>query len=269
MNNGICVLAQNNETTNYVEQTYALALSIIAKTPNAKFSIITNDMIPSHYKDVFDQVISIPGNDTALNASWKIENRWKVYQCSPYDNTLVFDSDMIVLDDITPLWNSPNNITFTENVTTYRNELVTSRYYRKTFDENKLPNIYTGMYQFRKHTETELFFNLLNSIIDNWQDFYEIYTPIKSQNWCSIDLSAAIASKILDSNISNNRFTFTHMKPQVQNWKTTQSKWTNVVPVDFGNSNIYIGGYKQSGILHYVEDEFLTPNMLSWLEEQI
>jgi hypothetical protein len=40
-----------------------------------------------------------------------------------------------------------------------------------------------------------------------------------------------------------------------------------VLPVDFGNNKLYIGGYKQSGILHYVEDEFLTADMLKWLEE--
>ena len=86
------------------------------------------------------------------------------------------------------------------------------------------------------------------------------------QNWNSVDLSAAVALKILDSKI-NNDLTFTHMKPQVQNWQHLQSKWTDVLPVDFGNNKLYIGGYKQSGILHYVEDEFLTADVLKWLEE--
>ena len=36
------------------------------------------------------------------------------------------------------------------------------------------------------------------------------------------------------------------------------AKWTDALPVDFGNDSIYINGYKQSGVLHYVEDEFLT-----------
>ena len=35
------------------------------------------------------------------------------------------------------------------------------------------------------------------------------------------------------------------------------------------NSNILINGYKQSGVLHYVEDEFLTDDVVQWLEERV
>ena len=59
------------------------------------------------------------------------------------------------------------------------------------------------------------------------------------------------------------------MKPRVQNLNNTLSKWTNVLPVDLDNSNILINGYKQSGVLHYVEDEFLTDDVVQWLEEQV
>ena len=43
MSNGVCVLAQNNKTTDYVRQTYALALSILEHNTNTKISLITND----------------------------------------------------------------------------------------------------------------------------------------------------------------------------------------------------------------------------------
>ena len=52
------------------------------------------------------------------------------------------------------------------------------------------------------------------------------------------------------------------MKPYVQNWQHVPSKWTDVLPVEVSNNKLYIGGYKQSGILHYVEDEFLTADMV-------
>ena len=42
MSNGICILAQNNKTTNYVEQTYALALSALANAPTTNISIVTD-----------------------------------------------------------------------------------------------------------------------------------------------------------------------------------------------------------------------------------
>tara|TARA_R110000868_G_scaffold42799_4_gene144343 strand:- start:841 stop:1647 length:807 start_codon:yes stop_codon:yes gene_type:complete len=268
MSNGVCVLAQNNNTTNYVEQTYALALSILANAPNTNFSIITNDLVPKEYKDVFDQVIPIPWDDRAAETSWKIENRWKIYHTTPYKNTIVFDADMLALDNITPMWENVDPIIFTNTVTTYRNEIVTNRYYRKVFDSNNLPNIYSGVYQFSKCNNTHTFFKLLDTIMYSWYEFYQKYTPNDTQYWNSFDVSAAIALKVLDCNIKNN-LTFTHMKPHVQNWSHVPSKWTDVLPVDFGNDKLYIGGYKQSGVLHYVEDEFLTPDMLKWLEERI
>ena len=145
MSNGICLVAQNNSTTDYIRQAYALALSVLAKSPRTNISLITDDEVLNIYKPVFDKIISIPWGDLASENDWKIDNRWKVYHVTPYENTLVFDVDMLVLDNISSTWqNFRNNhsLLFTKNVTTYRNELVTSRYYRKTFDSNDLPDVY-------------------------------------------------------------------------------------------------------------------------------
>jgi hypothetical protein len=273
MSNGICILAQNNETTNYVEQTYALALSMLATAPSTNISIITNDSVPSTYKDVFDKVIPIPWGDAAAYTDWKIDNRWKLYHVTPYTNTVVFDADMLVLDDITPIWNNLHNLSFTTNIKTYRNDPVTTRHYRKAFDANNLPEVYVGMYQFSKCDEAHNFFKLLDVIMKNWRVFYKKYAPKSMQNWNSVDLSAAIALKLLDSHTAtlnnNSMLSFTHMKPQAQHLVHIPSKWTDALSVDFGNDNIYINGYKQSGVLHYVEDEFLTADMLTWLEERV
>jgi hypothetical protein len=58
------------------------------------------------------------------------------------------------------------------------------------------------------------------------------------------------------------------MKPHVQNFTYTPAKWTDILSVDLDDS-VIINGYKQSGVLHYVEDEFLTNDVLKWLEEKV
>jgi len=243
MSNGICLLAQNNSTTNYVKQAYALALSILAQSPNTNISLITDDDVPYN---IFDKVISIPWSDMAHN-DWKIENRWKVYHVTPYRNTIVFDVDMLVLDNIDYVWDNYHDLVFTNSVKTYRNEIITNRYYRKTFDANNLPDVYVGMYQFSKCENTHRFF--------------------------VVDVSVAIALKILgiegETLHKDSLLSFTHMKPRVQNLNSPPTKWTNKLPVDIGKSGIIINGYKQSGVLHYVEDEFLTNDVVKWLEEQV
>ena len=56
MTKGIVVLAQNNETDNYVEQAALLAMSLHTYN-NAKISLITNDEVPQEYIRLFDKII--------------------------------------------------------------------------------------------------------------------------------------------------------------------------------------------------------------------
>ena len=64
MTKGIVLLAQNNETDDYVLQACLLAMS--AKVHNTvQISIITNDDVPQEYVDLFDQIIPIPFEDQA------------------------------------------------------------------------------------------------------------------------------------------------------------------------------------------------------------
>jgi hypothetical protein len=71
MTKGIVVLAQNNETDNYVEQAALLAMSLHTYN-NAKISLITNDEVPQEYIRLFDKIIPIPFGDSAKDSAWKI-----------------------------------------------------------------------------------------------------------------------------------------------------------------------------------------------------
>jgi hypothetical protein len=274
MSRGYFVVAQNNAKTDYVRQAYALALSILAQSPDANISVMTNDDVPTKYKKVFDQVIDIPWGDLSEDSKWKINNRWKIYHRTPYRQTTVFDTDMLVLDNLDYTWTSLQHVSyhFTKDVLTYRQEPVTSRYYRKAFDANNLPNPYVAMFQFNKSNETKEFFVLLEIIMKNWKIFYSKYAPNSMQNWCSVDMCAAIALKILGTaNISvnnNNMLSFVHLKSHAQNLSNPLIKSTDLT-CDVGDTGLFLNGYKQKGVLHYVDDEFLTDEIIDWLEEQV
>jgi hypothetical protein len=84
-------------------------------------------------------------------------------------------------------------------------------------------------------------------------------------------LCAAIASKILgnEKEITNTNscVTFTHMKPQIQNWEIAPDKWTSVLGKYYRNDDkLMLGNFLQSGMLHYVESEFLSDEMLGRIE---
>lgn len=274
MNKGFCVYAQNNGKTNYVRQAYALALTIKCHCPEEKISIITNDKLTKKQQQVFDNIIPIPWEDQSKNSNWKVENRWKIYHASPYDRTIVMDADMIVLDNISHWWKEleKRKLFFVSNVRTYRNEVVTSNFYRKTFVDNGLPNLYSGIHYFEKSDYAKSFYVLLELIVTNWELFYTKYAKERYQNWCSIDLCAAIACKILgnENNITepNSFITFTHMKPAIQNWGSVPDKWTKVIGSYLqSDGKLMLGNFVQQNVLHYVEDEFLTDDIIKKLEK--
>ena len=273
MNKGFCLLAQNNSKTDYVRQEYALALSLHLYNKDQKISLITNDIVPKEWQSVFDQIIPIPWTDSAEDSEWKIENRWKVYHASPYDETIVLEADMLITSDITHWWDElgKQDLFFVSNVRTYRDEVITNRFYRKTFDANELPNLYSALHYFKKGDTAKEFYNLLEIIVNNWALFYSKYAPNEYQKWCSIDLSSAIASKILgnerDITNPNSFITFTHMKPLIQGWYNKPEKWTSVLGKYFTDEhNLFLGNYLQTRVLHYVEDSFLTDELIEKLE---
>lgn len=263
MNNGFCILAENNYKTDYVRQAYGLACSIHKNNKSQNVSLITDDEVPNEYKDVFDKIIPIPWGNLAVNSDWKIENRWKVYHLTPYENTIVMDADMLILEDISDWWYkcSEHSIAFTTDVVTYRKDVVSTNYYRKTFVANNLPNLYSGLYYFKKSDIAKEFFLLVEIISKDWQIFYKQFAPKKKQNWQSFDLNCAIAYKLLNLPNLTTPLTFTHMKPHAQHWENIPEKWTDYLDV-YLDDHIYLGNFTQKGVLHYVEDEFLTDELL-------
>lgn len=272
MTKGFLVLAQNSDT-DYLRQAYALALSIKATQPNINnISLVTNDRVPEEYKLVFDKIIPIPFGDHAENSTWKVENRWKLYHASPYHETIVFDADVLVLDNIEKVWKFvvDRTLLFSSCVKDYKNRTVTNTTYRKVFVENSLPDLYSGMFYFKKSDSTLEFFKLVEFITYNWERIYHEVTPKSTQKFFSMDVTFAIASKILGIEdqviLANSPFAFTHMKPALQGWDPVPESYLSQTMVNFnGKKELFINNIKQSGVFHYVEDKFLTNQIIEIL----
>lgn len=272
MTKGFLVLAQNS-SVDYIRQAYALALSIKSTQPTInKISIVTNDIVPEEYQTAFDKIIPIPFGDQAENSEWKVENRWKLYHATPYEETIVLDTDVLILENIERIWSfvKDRHLFFSSSVRDYKGRIITDRTYRKTFDENALPDVYSGMYYFKKCNESLEFFKLVEFITYNWERIYHEVTPKQTQKFFSMDVSFAIAAKILgiDDQIitANSPFTFTHMKPALQGWDPVPETVLSQAIINFNSKKeLFLNNFKQSGVFHYVEDEFLTDYLLGKL----
>ena len=276
--NNFTMLAQNSDF-DYVRQACLAAMSIRATNSNASICLITNDPVPTRYKSLFDHIVEIPWGDHAADENWKISNRWKIYHAVPYDETIVIDTDMLVLQDVSSWFDFLRNydLFYTSQVHTYRGEIVNNNHYRKAFTKFNLPNLYSGLHWFKKSDRSHEFYTWLEMITNNWQQFYKTHAGGKTfQKTCSMDLSAAIAAKIMniESVITNPLVkypSFVHMKPKIQNWNQNfVDRWQDRVGVYLSEDlTLKIGNYAQTGIFHYTEKDFLNNRIIQIYEKHL
>lgn len=264
------IFAQNN-SDNYVLQSCLCAMSIKHTNPNSNICLITNDAVDEKYKQLFTDIVPIPWGDMVRGEAWKVANRWKIYHATTFENTVVIDSDMLFLSNVEH-WEDflkSRDLFFVTQVKDYRNVTVTGNYYRKAFEESKLPNLYSGFHYFKKSDFAVTFYKVLEMVMKNWALFYAQHPAIsKHQKVLSVDVSAAITAKILncEEDISSNTdiVTFTHMKTHLQGWKKDlSSRWQDRVGVYLTDDlELKIGSYAQHGVFHYTEKDFVTSDKL-------
>ena len=278
MTKGYLILAQNNKTDDYVRMAYALALSI--KTSQLELSNVTlvtdiPEAIPYHWVYAFDNIVKIPWNDDAYFSKWKIENSWKLYTVSPYDETVLLDADMLFLTDVSHWWNYLSNnhdMCFVTKSMTYRNEIADDSHYRKAFIDNNLPNLYSAFYYFKKTDANSDYWNTVKMITLHWKTFFQKFLPISTPKRLSMDVVFSLAAKIhgIEDEITSSLDypTLTHMKSHAQNWQVVPKNWNDQVGTYLNRKgSLKIGNHQQTGVFHYTEKEFLTDDIIAIYEE--
>lgn len=274
MSKGFLIFAYNTEDTNYVEQAYALALSIkISQQTITSVSIVTNDPVPKKYQKVFDHIIPIPWDNNEISR-YAGEHRWKLYHVTPYDETIVLDSDMLVLEDINSWWDYCRNfdLKFCSRIKNYKLETVVDTVHRKAFVSNKLTNPYFALHYFKKSQRAHEFYKTLEFVCKNWEWSYDLYAKDNWQNVLSMDLATAIAIEITgfyESTVDDcSPLDFVHMKPGIQGWPVPTESWQDVVSYVLNSKGeLVVSNIKQSKLFHYVEDSFLSNKVKQRLEE--
>lgn len=282
MSRGYIVIAQNTDTVDYLQQAYALALNLklTQSTVNNLTVCVdekTKKQITQKHKNVFDQIIEIPWEDNAEGKAWKIHNKWKYYYMSPYDETVILDTDMIFPTDVSFWWDhlSTKDIWACTNVLTYRNEIINDFYYRLDLKKNNMPNVYTAFFYFKKSELATEFFKMVKIIFDNWERFYFKYMPKGKPDWLSADVAYSLAMKILgiehECTMDHIKSlpTFIHMKSYVQNVPTSamNEDWTKSIPTYYKSySNFKIGNFQILYPFHYVVKDWMTQDKITKME---
>lgn len=267
---GYLLITSNSSGVDYNRLAYSLALSI-KNTQREGFDqvcLVTDDTTSiKTFKSpwVFDQVIEHTGN-----AGWS--GRSYMDQLTPFDYTVCLDVDMLFLNDCShwvEYFIKNTDLFITNNAITYRNEKITSDFYRKTFTANNLPNLYS-FYTFFKRDSEEVseFFNLQREIFNNPIEFSNLFLTEHRPKVIGTDEAFSLAAKILDKPMTNLSFpSIVHMKGQVQNWPWPADDWTDHVGFYFNKSGLKIGNFQQKDLIHYVDKNIITDEIINILEE--
>jgi len=277
MSKGFLVVAENNNNIDFIEMAYLLALSLHQSQSKYKsLSIITTETdIDEKYKKVFDKIIVKDKQDNWSEFSKSIDTTHlcaSYYDETPYDETIVLDADFLFTVDIDNWWTilGKHDLVFTQRVKTFRDEDIDEHdnFYRRLFKENNLPNIYTGMFYFKKSDKSELFFNTVKYVFENWKEFYKDLEGPKT-DFLSADVAYAIAYRILD--LPDMTYlsvpTFVHMKTRLQNISNISEEWSEDMIVSLKDYDLKINNYSQKYPFHYHDKKFVTRSLLENFEQ--
>ena len=188
MSIGAVIFAQNNSEIDYTKMAIYSAEQVI-KHLSIPVTIITdnvdylNTQFPNH---PFDMVIEIPfelsfqerkfydGSLTVKKTSWRNQSRSMVYDLSPYDTTLVLDSDYIINSDTLK-----HALGRDYDFQIYRNSMDLSdwrsNYEFTRINQYSIPFYWATVFIFRKSLIMESFFTLVQYIKENWVYFKVLY----------------------------------------------------------------------------------------------
>ena len=265
MNKGYMMVAMGD---NYVLQACLCAMSIKQSQNINNVSLVTSDNVPEQYRNLFDKIIEVPWHDKKAQSFYKTEHRWKVFHLTPYEETVVLDTDMLFLSDVSYWWTyfEQKSIGFISKVRDYRNHLIFDDYYRKAFTANNLPNIYCAFHYFKKDDVALEYYKTLNRVCENYKKYYEVYAPKQMPTLSSMDVNHAIA--LIDNDIKDYTIqspSFVHMKSKIQGWTNPTEDWTSHIEYYIDEQlNLKIGNFMQHGIVHYTEHSFCENAIGDW-----
>jgi hypothetical protein len=274
MNFGYLIFVAQHQSIDYLKLAYALALSIKNTQQEGydKVALVIDDKkqidkLKSPW--VFDHIIE-----------WNQETFWDgrswMDQLTPFEHTVCLDADMLFTRDYShyvEYFIDNSELYIANQVYTYRGQIAKNRSYRKCFDKNDLPDLYSMWTFFKKNsTKVDNFFKLGRYIIKNPIEFSNIFLSEYKPKVLGTDEAFALSAKILDisDDVSYNLDfpKIVHMKPMMQDWPWPSDKWSDHVGFYLNkNGNLKIGNYQQHDIVHYVEKDKITDEMISILEE--
>jgi hypothetical protein len=195
MTRGIVLLGVNNSRVDYIQLAVMAAAFIKKNMPGTDICLITDDgsrhyhdgkgkwklgdyfthlqYVPEEARELFDN--KRPYRDTRyyhVDAHFRNETRSLVYDLSPFEETLLLDSDYLVCNDsLNAVWGSHEDVLMNRSATGLTHEKLTGP--EEFLNPFGIPMYWATVMYFKKGPAAKMLFGLVNHIKENW-DFYKL-----------------------------------------------------------------------------------------------
>lgn len=265
---GICIFAYNNEKIDYVK--LSIICSLLTKVHlNLPVALITdnytlnyienyfnNELIDSCFDYIISENITLePNKRTHKDSPWYEfvapfynSNKHKIFQLSPFNQTLLIDSDYLILSNtLKNIFDQNLNICCFTHAKTIRNELPLPN--EIFLNPIGLKMLWSTVLYFTKDKVNQLFFDMWEHVKENY-DYYQMLYNFPRALYRT-DYAITIANHILSGRYGNSfiyeptqKFMFNSMQEDdlvsvnkdsllflsndtKENWKDIAVKWKN------------------------------------------
>jgi hypothetical protein len=211
-----------------------LEKTILQWHPEADITILTKDMLPYGDKGGFI-------------------NDWQCYTASPYKKTIKLEADMWCAGPIDHWWDlfSTRDIVISQGCRNFYDQTATSRYYRKIFDVNNLPDVYNAITYWQISNTAEQFFKLVKDIFENWENYKSLLKfpdelPTTDVVYAIVAILMGVETVTLPKNVGPR---MVHMKKHIIS--TVSDNWHDELILEHTMPGIRINTVAQWGLVHY------------------
>lgn len=184
MSKGIVLFGINNTKINYVRLAEICAMFIHKNMPGTNVSLVTVPSSLEHAsnKSLFDKIIFI--NEMKIDkfenkrkyldtqyhsvvSNFRNESRSSVYDISPYDETILLDSDYLVCSQLlNNCWGNVEDLMINRDAISMKQEALTGDEFRVSPFGIKM--FWATIIYFKKSEKGKLLFDLVEHIKENW-----------------------------------------------------------------------------------------------------
>ena len=255
----------------YLRAARAQAMTVKLTQAVKNFAVVVDatasKLITEDDTSMFDKIIVLDH----VGQGWDMSREWMAFQLNPWRNTFKTDADMLFTASIDHWWMAlqHRDVCVSRSVRDFRGDIITSRYHRRLFDANHLPNAYSAMTFFRYSKGAADFFATVRKISEDWEWFAKDLLVKNDDLRPRTDEMYALASMILGPELtmshSDDLPTFVHMKERL-NGLGHQQPWHEQIPSYWHCDKLFIGNIAQMLPFHYHNKGALTDELYASIQ---